>query len=75
MPTYGAGLSREGGGPVVNSKPLTHALEKALTEWRYGPKTPESALRLARIADAELLSLIEKLDRRLTRLEAERGLL
>lgn len=55
--------------------PLTHALEKALTEWRYSAKGPSEALRLARIVDAELLSLIEKLDRRLTRLEAERGLL
>ncbi len=55
--------------------PLTHALEKALTEWRYSSKGPSEALRLARIVDAELLSLIEKLDRRLTRLEAERGLL
>ena len=49
--------------------PLTHALEKALTDLCYGQSMSEDARKLARVASGELLLVIRKLDLRVEALE------
>ena len=49
---------------------LTDAYEKALSVMRYSLPISNQERRLMRLCDAELLAILENLDRRITKLES-----